>query len=140
MGKEEQLTELVKDRIENLPKLRVGKYGQIQEWDQDYEEVEVGHRHISQLFAVSCTANPERPDSGAGTSSRKTLERRLENGEVIPDGVKAWIILFFARLWKKKKHIKIFKNYCQKSALSNLWIIHRFRLMKILEEPVDIGK
>ena len=28
------------------------KYGQIQEWDQDYEELEVGHRHISQLFAL----------------------------------------------------------------------------------------
>ena len=35
-----------------LPQFRIGKYGQLQEWAEDYEEAEPGHRHISHLFAL----------------------------------------------------------------------------------------
>ena len=38
--------------LDRLPKPSIGKYGQIQEWAEDYEEVEPGHRHISHLFAL----------------------------------------------------------------------------------------
>jgi len=34
-----------------LLKPRVGKYGQLQEWAEDYEDFEPGHRHISPSFA-----------------------------------------------------------------------------------------
>ena len=37
---------------ERLPPLQIGKYGQMQEWSQDYEEQEPGHRHVSHLFAL----------------------------------------------------------------------------------------
>ena len=36
---------------EKLPKPKIGKHGQIQEWLEDYDEAEPGHRHISHLFA-----------------------------------------------------------------------------------------
>lgn len=32
--------------------MRIGKHGQIMEWQEDYEEAEPGHRHISQLYAL----------------------------------------------------------------------------------------
>jgi alpha-L-fucosidase 2 len=35
-----------------LPPLRIGRHGQIQEWLQNYEETEPGHRHMSHLFAL----------------------------------------------------------------------------------------
>lgn len=37
---------------DKLPAPEIGKYGQIMEWAEDYDEVEPGHRHISQLFAL----------------------------------------------------------------------------------------
>ena len=37
---------------DRLPAPEIGKYGQIMEWAEDYDEVEPGHRHISQLFAL----------------------------------------------------------------------------------------
>ena len=106
LGKEEQLTGLVKDRIENLPKLRVGKYGQIQEWDQDYEELEVGHRHISQLFALY-PAQQIRKDQTPklAQAAEKTLDRRLENGGGHTGWSKAWIILFFCKTVEEGKSI-----------------------------------
>ena len=38
-----------------MPELQIGKYGQIQEWSEDYDEVEPGHRHISlTVCIISC--------------------------------------------------------------------------------------
>lgn len=125
LEKEEPLTGLVKDRIENLPELRVGKYGQIQEWDQDYEELEVGHRHISQLFALY-PAQQIRKDQTPklAQAAEKTLDRRLENGGGHTGWSKAWIILFFARLWKKEKAYQNLQELLAEATLDNLMDNH----------------
>jgi alpha-L-fucosidase 2 len=34
-----------------LPPLKIGRFGQLQEWREDYDEREPGHRHITKLFA-----------------------------------------------------------------------------------------
>ena len=67
--------------LKKLPPLKIGKYGQIQEWAKDYEEVEIGHRHISHLFAlypadlITPYHTPE-----LGKAARATLIRRLIHG------------------------------------------------------------
>ena len=39
--------------MKDLPPIRISKrYNTIQEWIEDYEEVEPGHRHISHLFGL----------------------------------------------------------------------------------------
>jgi alpha-L-fucosidase 2 len=82
-----------------LPPTRIGKYGQIQEWSEDYEEVHPGHRHISHLFAlhpgtgISVNSTPEL--AGA---ARITLQRRLAHGGGHTGWSRAWIINFYARL------------------------------------------
>ncbi|MBV8818967.1 MAG: glycoside hydrolase family 95 protein, partial [Acidobacteriaceae bacterium] len=66
---------------DRLPPLRIGKHGQLQEWLEDYDEPEPGHRHISQLFAL----HPGNQITPRGTpdlarAARVTLERRLASG------------------------------------------------------------
>ena len=39
-------------RRRRIPAPVIGKHGQIQEWADDYDEPDPGHRHISQLFAL----------------------------------------------------------------------------------------
>jgi alpha-L-fucosidase 2 len=84
---------------ERIPPLAVGKHGQIQEWLEDYDEKEPGHRHISQLFALM----PGNQITPRGTpelarAARATLERRLANGGGGTGWSRAWIVNFFARL------------------------------------------
>ncbi len=92
----EQLTEILK----RLPETKIGKYGQIQEWMEDYEEAELGHRHISHLFAlhpgkqITVSHTPE-----LARAARTTLERRLANGGGHTGWSRAWIINMWARLW-----------------------------------------
>ena len=90
--------------LEQLPPLQIGKHGQIMEWLDDYDEVEPGHRHMSQLFAL----HPSNQITLRGTpelakAARATLERRLANGGGHTGWSRAWIINFWARLGDAEK-------------------------------------
>ncbi|HZB44254.1 MAG TPA: glycoside hydrolase family 95 protein [Pyrinomonadaceae bacterium] len=82
-----------------LPPMRVGRHGQLQEWLEDYEEPDPGHRHISHLFAL----HPDDQITLRGTpelarAARVSLERRLRAGSGHTGWSRAWIINFWARL------------------------------------------
>lgn len=93
---------------ERLPKPEIGKYGQIKEWAIDYDEVEPGHRHISQLFALY-PADQISPlkDPELAAAARATLERRLSHGGGHTGWSRAWIINFWGRLLDADK---VFEN------------------------------
>lgn len=82
-----------------LPPLKIGRYGQLQEWLQDYEERDPGHRHISHLFAL----HPGNQITLRGTpelakAARVSLERRVAAGGGGTGWSRAWIVNFWARL------------------------------------------
>lgn len=85
--------------LTRLPQPEIGKYGQIKEWAEDYDEVEPGHRHVSQLFALY-PADLISPDKTPVLSraARATLERRLAHGGGHTGWSRAWMINFWARL------------------------------------------
>jgi alpha-L-fucosidase 2 len=108
-----------------LPGTRIGKHGQIREWIHDYDEVELGHRHISHLFGlypgneISVFDTPEL--AGA---ARVTLERRLANGGGHTGWSCAWIINFWARLLDGAKAGEYLHMLLAKSTLPNLFDDH----------------
>jgi len=82
-----------------LPPFQIGKAGNLQEWQQDYEDDEPGHRHISHLFALfpDDQITPHRtPDMARAT--RVTLDRRLAAGSGSTGWSRAWILCCMARL------------------------------------------
>jgi alpha-L-fucosidase 2 len=82
-----------------LPPFQIGKAGQLQEWQQDYQESEPGHRHISHLFALfpDDQITPHRaPDMAR--AARVTLDRRLAAGGGSTGWSRAWVLCCMARL------------------------------------------
>lgn len=71
----------IKASLGKLLPYQIGKYGQLQEWQFDFEDGEKEHRHISHLYAfhpsnqINATANPELTAAVA-----KTMERRGDKG------------------------------------------------------------
>jgi alpha-L-fucosidase 2 len=110
---------------DRLPPLAIGKYGQIQEWLEDYGEQEPGHRHISQLFALmpGSQITPRRTPELAG-AARATLERRLANGGGGTGWSRAWIVNFFARLEDGDKAYENLASLLGKSTLPNMLDTH----------------
>jgi alpha-L-fucosidase 2 len=112
----------VRDR---LPPLKIGKHGQLQEWQEDYDEPDPGHRHISHLFAL----HPGNQITLRGTpelakAARISLERRLQAGSGHTGWSRAWIINFWARLEEGDLAHENFVALLTKSTLPNLFDTH----------------
>ncbi|MCI7767511.1 MAG: glycoside hydrolase family 95 protein [Oscillospiraceae bacterium] len=99
-----EFAEKIRSMRERLPKPQIGKYGQIMEWAEDYDEVEPGHRHISQLYALypaDIIIPAKTPE--LAKAARATLERRLSHGGGHTGWSRAWIINMWARLLDGEK-------------------------------------
>lgn len=125
LGKDTSLireAEKVRDR---LPAIKIGKHGQIQEWMEDYDEAEPGHRHISQLYGVypgsSITWN-ETPE--LMQAARATLERRLSYGGGHTGWSRAWIIGLWAKFLDGEKAYENFRALLTDSTFPNLMDNH----------------
>lgn len=109
------------DMRNRLLPLRIGKFGQIMEWREDYEEAEPGHRHISQLFGLypgNQINVEETPD--LAKAARTTLERRLKYGGGHTGWSRAWIINLWARLKDGELAYENVQQLLKKSTLNNL--------------------
>lgn len=111
--------------LHKLPKPEIGKYGQIQEWLEDYEEAAPGHRHISHLFALhpgnQITLNKTPKLAKAAV---KTLEMRLKHGGGHTGWSRAWIINMWARLGKAELAYENILALLNDSTLPNLFDNH----------------
>lgn len=122
---DEAFKNILKNLLDKLPASKIGRYGQIQEWTEDYEEMEPGHRHISQLFAlypghqITQTETPE-----LAQAARKTLERRLSYGGGHTGWSRAWIINHWARLQDAEKAYENVLELLKRSTLPNLFDNH----------------
>ena len=102
--------------------LRVGKYGQLQEWKADLDDMKDDHRHVSHLFAlhpgraIDPVKNPE-----LAAAARATLDAR---GDASTGWSRAWKINFWARLRDGDRAHKLLEGLLRDSTLPNLWDTH----------------
>lgn len=86
----------VKSVRKRLSPLKIGRYGQLQEWKEDLDDPQDNHRHVSHLFAlhpgrqISPLTDPKLADA-----ARRTLVYRGDDGT---GWSLAWKINFWARL------------------------------------------
>ena len=125
LGRDKAFCEKISELRERLPKPEIGKYGQIQEWAEDYDEEEPGHRHISQLFALY----PADIISTRGTpklaqAARATINRRLSHGGGHTGWSRAWITNMWARLFDGEKVYENLKALLNRSTNPNMFDNH----------------
>ncbi|MBQ8578050.1 MAG: glycoside hydrolase family 95 protein, partial [Clostridia bacterium] len=85
--------------IGRLRPVVVAPDGRVMEWmSGDKKEIEIGHRHISHLFALFPGQQITSADPEKLSAARKTLETRLAHGGGGTGWSRAWIILFWSRL------------------------------------------
>ena len=122
---EDPLEEKAKAILEKLPKIRIGKYGQIMEWREDYEEPEPGHRHVSQLYGlypshqISPRSTPE-----LAQAAETTIRRRLENGSGYTGWSCAWMVCFYSRLCNGDAALAMLKKLWKESTFPNMMDCH----------------
>ena len=125
LGTDQEFRNRVQAARQKLPALKIGRHGQLQEWLEDYDEREPGHRHISHLFAL----HPGNEVTPRGTpelarAARITLERRLAAGGGGTGWSRAWIVNFWARLEEGDKAHENFVALLANSTQPNMLDSH----------------
>jgi alpha-L-fucosidase 2 len=104
------------------PGLRIGSWGQLQEWKEDLDDPKNQHRHISHLFAL----HPGRQIDASKTpallqAARTTLNARGDGGT---GWSQAWKVNLWARLLDGDRAHKLLSEQLTISTLPNLWDNH----------------
>lgn len=108
LGGEKNFRDSIRRARERLSPLRIGKYGQLQEWKEDLDDPRDEHRHLSHLYALY----PGHQISVRRTplwakAARRSLVYRGEGGT---GWSLAWKINFWARLEEGDRSYKMLRK------------------------------
>ncbi len=115
-----------------LPSLKIGRHGQLLEWNKEFKELEPGHRHLSHLIGVypgDCLDPEKTPDLwNAATNS---LERRLAAGGGHTGWSRSWVACLFARLGRGAEAWEHLSHLISDFATMSLLDLHPPRIFQI---------
>ncbi|MEO5912016.1 MAG: glycoside hydrolase family 95 protein [Pelobium sp.] len=96
LNADKSFVDSVKTLIQRLPPMQIGKFGQLQEWMQDWDKEKDGHRHISHLYGLfpSNQISPyEHPE--LFEAAKTTL---ISRGDVSTGWSMGWKVNWWARM------------------------------------------
>lgn len=105
LGVDTRFADTLRQRIAQLPPIRINRYGGIAEWGEDYEEAFPNHRHMSHLLAlypfrqITLIRTPELAKGAAATIERRLTAEGWEDVE----WSRANAVCFYARLREAEK-------------------------------------
>jgi alpha-L-fucosidase 2 len=125
LGIDEAFCSKLKDALSRLAPMKIGSDGRLQEWPEEFEEPEPGHRHVSHVFGL----HPGRQITLRGapelaSAIRNTINYRLEHGGGHTGWSRAWIINFLARLEDGDDAYQNVLALLRRSTLTNLFDNH----------------
>lgn len=114
----------VNNSLSELAPTRTGRDGRIMEWNEEFKEVEPGHRHLSHLYALHpgnqiTTETPSLMDA-----AKKSIDFRLANGGGHTGWSMAWLMNMRARLQQGEEALEAYNALLSKCTLNNLFDNH----------------
>jgi alpha-L-fucosidase 2 len=125
LGIDPELVSRLDASSRRLPPYRIGRYGQLQEWSEDFAEATPGQRHMSHMYPlfpgsdITPWKTPKLADA-----ARTSLERRLAAGGAYTGWSRAWAINFWARLGNGDKAEESLSMLMLHSTNGNLFDTH----------------
>ena len=118
--------------LKRLPPYRIGRHGQLQEWNEDFEEVEPQHRHLSHLIGVypGDSITPEKTPE-LWEAARVSLDRRLSAGGGHTGWSRSWVSCLYARFGDAEKAWEHLNHLIGDFATDSLLDIHPPRIFQI---------
>jgi len=132
LGVDEKQTAIWEEIRNNLPPFAIGSDGRLLEWNEEFIEVEPGHRHLSHLYGLfpSDLFNPvDRP--AQYEAAVKSLEYRLMHGGGHTGWSRAWTSCLFARIGDSEKTWEHFYALLNDFATVSLLDLHPPRIFQI---------
>ena len=105
LGINSTLTDSLKEKLSGLAPLQIGRYGQLQEWLDDWDNPDDNHRHVSHLYAlypsnqISPLTTPELAEAA------KTV--LIHRGDPSTGWSMGWKVCLWARLLDGNHALKL---------------------------------
>lgn len=96
LGVDEELRGKCLDAVKRLPPHKIGKYDQLQEWFEDWDDPRSDHRHVSHLYGMFPSAQITVEDTPELAEAAKTTLK--QRGDLATGWSLAWKINLWARL------------------------------------------
>ncbi|MBP0904156.1 glycoside hydrolase N-terminal domain-containing protein [Mariniflexile gromovii] len=122
LNRDKTFRETLQNIIPKLTPQKIGQYGQVQEWPEDWDNPTDQHRHISHLIALhpgrdfSPLTTPELTDAALVTMKHR--------GDVSTGWSTAWKTNFWARLHNGDKAHQFYKFLTSERTYPNLFDFH----------------
>ena len=119
LGKDKDYGKSVEAARKRLVPSQIGKDGTLQEWTEDYGQLEDDHRHFSHLYGLypgnvlSARKTPEFIDP-----IKKVLNQRGDGGLGFS---RAWKMALWARLYDGEKALSIYRGYIKEQCHMSLF-------------------
>ncbi len=99
LGVDAEQRTIWRDMLEHLPDSKIGSRGQLLEWNEEFEEVEPSHRHLSHLIGMfpGDSLDPEATPE-LWRAAERSLDLRLEAGGGHTGWSRSWVACLYARL------------------------------------------
>jgi alpha-L-fucosidase 2 len=109
LGDDKEFRDHISGLRDKLLKPKIGRWGQLQEWEQDKDDPKDTHRHVSHLFAL----HPGRQITKAGTPELAEAAKvsLLARGDKSTGWSRAWKMNFWARLWDGDHAYSMLRNF-----------------------------
>ena len=109
LGGDKEFRDHISGLRDKLLKPKIGRWGQLQEWETDRDDPKGEHRHVSHLFAL----HPGRQITRAGTPELAEAARISLNarGDKSTGWSRAWKVNFWARLWEGDRAYTMLRNF-----------------------------
>ncbi|GGF89654.1 alpha/beta hydrolase [Paenibacillus albidus] len=99
--------------------------GRMREWNEDFAEKELGHRHVSHLYDLypgNVISPGQTPELAAAAAL--SLEKRLESGGGHTGWSASWLLNLYARLQEGEKAYRCVRRILEAATLPNLFGNH----------------
>ncbi|UQZ33548.1 alpha-amylase [Paenibacillus sp. PK3_47] len=125
LGIEHEFTSELQDTLPRLSPLKIAEDGRIQEWGENFQESEPGHRHVSHLYGLYPDDYiNERDTPELLEAARLSLQHRISSGGGHTGWSCAWLINLYARLKDGEEAYRFVRTLLSRSAYPNLFDAH----------------
>lgn len=124
LSEDNDLLGKVKEMLPDLMPDQIGADGRLMEWDQEYKEVEPGHRHMSHLYAVFPANQITRNTPELFAAARMSLEQRMANIRGTVGWSSAWMTAMAARFYDPELAYASICRLLEDCVCDNLFTLH----------------
>ncbi len=132
LGKDKEFASEVMNARKRLVPSLIGKNGNLQEWVEDYDQLEESHRHFSHLYGLypgnvlSAKQTPELVEP-----IKNVLNQRGDGGLGFS---RTWKMSLWARLYDAERALSIYKGYLKEQCHKSLFAMGGSNIDVILVE------